>query len=196
MTPKAFIIGKTGNVLGFFAATRAEQAHAKLAGTFLVGAEKDLENVPGPVLVEIHNAAAAEPVKKFRDKATAAARVWPLLAGLADVPEAETTAADAEKAAKTTAKKGGKGKAAAKTSTKEKPAATTPKATTGKAPQFAGKKLKRTAAGNEAKRRDDTRRTASWTALKDGMTFEEAVKAGARPADLDKMFRLGHIVWK
>jgi hypothetical protein len=57
---------------------------------------------------------------------------------------------------------------------------------------MAGKVLTRTKEGIGARRKAGTRRTDSWNAIKDGMTYSDYIKAGGHPDDLNIILRLGH----
>lgn len=195
---KYFLISASGNaVLGFQAHSRAKEALEKVTsnGTKAHLVSKDgtgLDELPMAWLVTIHNEANPEsPVKGFRSLAVAAEKVAPLLPGLAVMHETESAEVEKEESANNKSSKAAVAKKGSKATTTRTRAGATSKVS-----QYSGKKIHRTPKGMGAHRREDTRRTRSWNVLKDGMVYEDALKAGALSADLMIMNRLGHISWK
>lgn len=108
--------------------------------------------------------------------------------GVTDISRARKgkKAAKAKKGAKAAASKGNGKAARAKASDGEEGGR-------GKTSPMAGKKIVKTQKGNEARRKEGTRRSEGWAAFKSGQRYEAVVAAGVAPADLNIMLKLGHI---
>lgn len=160
---KHFLITAAAAVTFFDKASQANAAKGE--GDFVVSAQKDLQNIPGPVLIAVYNDAAVKgqgkTVAKFADKETAARRVWPTLDFLAKRGTVVEGAPRAKR--EKTAREPGTGQR-------------------GRTSQFAGKVIKMIVTENP--RREGTFGYKSWEVMRDGMTFEDYIAAGGRRKDL------------
>lgn len=92
------------------------------------------------------------------------------------------------------AKKVGAKKAARKVAPKKgAKRATSGEGRRGRAPSFAGQILTITEKGKSARRREGTRRSETFAALKNGKPYEASVAAGAAPSDIAILVRMGHV---
>ena len=98
-----YVISYTPSEAVAHACTSQEELDAVVAGSSATHVELDekcdLSNVPLPVLARLYNRSAPAPIQRFRDRATAEARVRPLIPQLA-VPADSGGVVEPEPAAK------------------------------------------------------------------------------------------------
>lgn len=133
----------------------------------------DVKNATSAELVKFYNdnSGSSNPIKKFKDRATAESRVTELIEASNELFKGSSKPSVAKKAAK--AEKKSKAKAEGKEETRGR--------------KFAGEGKKIFKVGEFKKtnpRREGTHGHTSWEAIKDGMTYEDYIEAGGRNRDL------------
>lgn len=159
---------------------------------------EDLANkVPGgKLLLELYNKRTGDSVKKFASRGQGLNRLWKAIADGSTISAASATkAAKATYVDKATSKKLEKqaARAAKSGGGTGKPAVvgTIKPAVTPRSGKLAGRKLVKKAETNP--RRANTFGWRSWEAYKSGVTYEDALKAGARRVDIDWDIKHGYV---
>lgn len=151
--------------------TAAEAAVEQDPTLIVVENEQQMDRVPTPLLVKLYNKIRPEkPITKFSDRATANKRMWPALDALADKPIDEAPSIMATK------------KKAAKKATKKATKKTANGARRGRISKFSGKTLTKLIDKNP--RREGTAGHKSWSVIRNGMLYDDYIKAGGRRQDL------------